>query len=178
MLLDGEFNVLFPQLNCHCWISISIFATPTLLMLALKLTIDNNTTITMQNLPAQLRRIRTRQKHNTSSNLARLRWTTHRTGEILLRLLVHCRRDERSPDRTGRHGIDTDAFADELVGEPAGERYDGSFRAGVVEEIWTADVGVDRGVVDDCVALFHVWEGVFGEVEESCINPISQLLCY
>ena len=132
----------------------------------------------MQHLPTQLRRIRTRKEYNTSSNLARLRRPTHRAGKLLLRLLIHCRRDERSPDWPRRHSVDTDSFADELVRQAAGERHDGAFGAGVVEQVWTADVGVYGGVVDDCVAFLHVWEGVFGEVEECCIISASQFLDY
>lgn len=52
-----------------------------------------------------------------------------------------------------------------LVGEAAGEGYDGALGRGVVKEIGAADVGVDGGAVDDGVAGFHVLEGVFGDVE-------------
>ena len=49
--------------------------------------------------------------------------------------------------------------------ETAGEGDDGAFGGGVVEEVGTADVGVYGGAVYDCVAGFHVGEGIFGEVE-------------
>ena len=52
-----------------------------------------------------------------------------------------------------------------MVAEAAGEGDDGAFCAGVVEEVRAADVGIYRGVVDDGVAGFHVFEGVFGQVE-------------
>ena len=49
--------------------------------------------------------------------------------------------------------------------ETAGEGDDGAFGGGVVQEVGAADVGVYGGAVYDCVAGFHVREGVFGEVE-------------
>ncbi len=49
--------------------------------------------------------------------------------------------------------------------ETASEGDDGAFGGSVVEEVGTADVGVYGGAVYDCVAGFHVGEGVFGEVE-------------
>ena len=49
--------------------------------------------------------------------------------------------------------------------ETAGEGDYGAFAGGVVEEVGAADVGVYGGVIYDCGAGFHVWEGVFGEVE-------------
>lgn len=53
-----------------------------------------------------------------------------------------------------------------LVAETTGEGDDGTLCRCVVEKIWTADVGVDGGVVDDRGSFSHVWEDVFGEVEE------------
>lgn len=41
-----------------------------------------------------------------------------------------------------------------------------AFGGGVVEQVRTTDIGVDRGVVDDCVACFHLWEQHLGEIEE------------
>ena len=63
--------------------------------------------------------------------------------------------------------------------ETAGEGDDGAFGGGVVEEVGAADVGVYGGAVYDCVAGFHVGEGVFGEVEvgvDVCVEGFEPLV--
>ena len=63
--------------------------------------------------------------------------------------------------------------------QAAREGDDGAFAGGVVEEIGAADVRVHGGVVDDCVAGFHVCEGVFGEVEvgvDVCVEGFEPLV--
>lgn len=63
--------------------------------------------------------------------------------------------------------------------ETASEGDDGAFGGGVVEEVRTSDVGVYGGAVYDCVAGFHVGEGVFGEVEvgvDVCIEGFEPLI--
>ena len=70
--------------------------------------------------------------------------------------MLHGRRDQRRPNGTGTDAIDADAIFKLLVGKAAGEGDDGTFAGGVVKEIRTADVGVDGGAVDDCVAGLHV----------------------
>ena len=122
----------------------------------------------MNDLSRQLERIRAGQEDHAGCNLGRLPWSTHRACELLDRIGRHRSWDQRCPDRTWSNCVDTDSLVDELVGKTSRERDDGTFRGSVVEEIGTANVGVDRGVVDDCVALAHVWEDVFGEVEECC----------
>ena len=110
----------------------------------------------MQALPGYKATILARQKHETSRNLRRLPRPTHRRAELILRVVLHGRRDQRRPDGTGTDAIDADAVFELLVGEAAGEGDNGTFAGGVVKEIRTADVGVNGGAVDDCVARLHV----------------------
>ena len=118
----------------------------------------------MQTLPGNHAAVLTRQEDEAGRNLRRLRGTTHGGRELVLSPVVHGRGHERGPDGARAHGVDADALADLLVVEAAGEGNDGAFGGGVVEEVRAADVCVDGGVVDDCVAALHVLEGVFGEV--------------
>ena len=63
--------------------------------------------------------------------------------------------------------------------QTAGEGDDSAFGGGVVEEVGAADVGVYGGAVYDCVAGFHVREGVFGEVEvgvDVCVEGFEPLV--
>ena len=132
-----------------------------------RLAVDHDTAVGMQALPRNHTAVLTRQEHEASGNLRRLRRTAHgRRAELILRLFRHRRRDQRGPDGAGADGVDADAVGDLLVVQPAGEGHDGAFAGGVVEQVGAADVGVDRGAVADCVAALHVLEGVFGEVEE------------
>jgi hypothetical protein len=130
------------------------------------LPMNNNTTITMNNLPTNLATIRARQKHNHSRNLTRLAAPANRSRESFLAFLSHGRHDQWRPHGAWCDCVDADAFADPLVAEAVCESCDGALRGSVVEQVGPADVGVDAGVVDDGVAFGHVWEGVFGEVEE------------
>lgn len=106
------------------------------------------------------------QEHKARRNLAGLRRPTNGRSELLDGVVVHGGRDERRPDGTRCNSVDSDALADVLIGETTGKGDDGSLGRGIVEKIWTANVGVDGRVVDDCGALLHVRQGVFGEVEE------------
>lgn len=127
--------------------------------------IDNGATVAVDGLPADARAVCARQEHHTRCDLARLRRPAHWRCELLLRLLVHRGRDQRRPHRPRCDGVCADALAEVLVGEAAGEGDDGSLGRSIVEQIRSADVGVDGGVVDDGAAVLHVWEKVFGEVE-------------
>ena len=139
-------------------------------------TVNNNTTIAVDHLSTDLTTVCASQENNNSRNLTRLSTTTDGPRESLLRLFGHGRDDQRCPDRTGSNCIDTNALADPLVAETVGESCDGALGAGVVEQVGTADVGVDTRIVDDCVALGHVWEGVLGEVEEGWKMSANRLL--
>lgn len=129
---------------------------------------DNNTTIAVDNLPTNLTAVCASQEDYHRRDLTGLATTANWSAESLLRLFRHGRNDQRCPDGTRGDGVDTNALAHPLVAETVGESCDGAFGAGVVEQVGTADVGVDTGVVDDGVAFGHVREGVFGEVEEGC----------
>lgn len=120
----------------------------------------------MQTLTTHEPTIRTRQEHKTRRHLARLSGSPEGRREFLLRLLVHGGRDQRRPDRTGTDAVDADPVLELLVGEAAREGYDGALGRGVVEEVGPPDVRVHGGAGYDCVAAFHLGEGVFGEEEE------------
>jgi hypothetical protein len=62
-----------------------------------------------------------------------------------------------------------------LVAETTSERDDSALCGCVVEEIWTADIGVYGGVVDDRGAFLHVREGIFREIEEGVDVGIESL---
>ena len=133
----------------------------------------------MQTLPAHEPTIRARQKDKARRHLAWLARSPQRTCELLLRLLVHGRRDERRPDRPGADGVDANSVLDLLVGERAREGYDGALGGGVVQEVRPADVGVHGGAGDDRVAALHLWERVFGEEEKGvnvCCEGVEPLL--
>ena len=133
----------------------------------------------MQALPTNQTTILARQKHKTRRNLARLPRSPHRRPtKLILRVLLHRARNQRCPHGAWADGVDTDAEGDLLVVQAAGEGDDGAFAGGVVEEVGAADVRVYRGVVDDCVAGFHVCEGVFGHVEigvDVCVEGFEPL---
>jgi hypothetical protein len=131
-------------------------------------TVNHNTTISMNDLPTDLRAVRRSKENKHSRDLTRLSATANGSVEALLRVLRHGRHDQRRPNRTGSNGVDADALGHPLVAEPVGEGGDGALGARVVEQVWAADVGVHASVVDDGVAFGHVWEGVLGEVEEGC----------
>ena len=111
----------------------------------------------MQRLSAQLARVRARKEDKACCDLRWLSWPTHWACERLLCAFVHSRWDEWCPDWTWRHRVYADAFVHELIRQATSEADDGTLRAGVVQQIRSADVGVDGCVVDDCVALLHVW---------------------
>ena len=131
-----------------------------------RLTVNDNATVAVDDLSTDLAAVCASQEDNHRRDLTRLSTTTNGPRESLLRLFGHGRDDQRRPDRTGSNCVDTNALADPLVAETVGESCDGALGAGVVEQVGSADVFVDTGIVDDCVAFGHVWEGVLGEVEE------------
>lgn len=134
----------------------------------------------MQALPTNHTTILTRQKHKTSRHLARLSRPPHwRRAKLIHRITLHRTRDQRCPYRARAHGVNADTEGDLLVVETAGEGDDGAFGGGVVEEVGAADVGVYGGAVYDCVAGFHVREGVFAEVEvgvDVCVEGFEPLV--
>lgn len=129
------------------------------------LAVYNHTAIAVNRLSADARRVLARQKHYTSRDLTRLRWPSHRACELLLCLVVHSCRDERSPDRSWGNCVDTDAARHVLVAQTPSEGDDGALGTGVVEQVWPADIGVDAGIVDDGGPALHVWEEIFGKIE-------------
>ena len=130
------------------------------------LTVNDNTTVAVDDLSADLTAVCASEEYNHSRDLTRLSTTTNRPREGLLRLFGHGRDDQGCPYRARSNCVDTNALADPLVAETVCESCDGALGAGVVEQVGSADVCVDTGIVDDCVAFGHVWEGVLGEVEE------------
>lgn len=73
------------------------------------LPIDNNTSVRMQALPRDKATILTRQKHETRRDLARLPWPPHRRTKLILRIMLHRRRDQRRPHRSRTNAVNTDA---------------------------------------------------------------------
>lgn len=128
-------------------------------------TIDDHTAIAVNSLPTNTRTIETRQKDDTSRNLTWLTRPAHGAGEAFLGLLAHCARHQRRPNGSWSYGIAPDTLGHELIRDAAREGHYGALRARVIQQIRAADVGVDRGVVDDRAAGLHVLEGVFGHEE-------------
>lgn len=120
----------------------------------------------MQTLATHKTTIRTSQKHKTSRHLTRLARPAHRARELLLRPLVHRRRDQRRPDRARAHAVRADSVGDLLVRERAREGYDGALRGRVVHQVGPADVWIHGGAGYYGRAACEVRHGVFGEVEE------------
>ena len=120
----------------------------------------------MQALPRDETAILTGQEDEASRNLRWLARSAHRRAELILRILLHGRGDQRGPDGAGTNTINSNAEADLLVRQAAGEGHNGAFGGGVVEQVRAADVGVHGGAVDDGVAGLHVLEGVLAGVEE------------
>jgi hypothetical protein len=131
------------------------------------LAVNNHTTIAVDDLPTNLTAVCASQENDHRCDLTGLSTTTNGSAESLLRLFSHGRNDQRCPDGTWSNCVDTNALAHPLVAETVCESGDGTLGARVVEQVWTADVGVDTGVVDDGVALGHMRKSVFREVEES-----------
>lgn len=127
--------------------------------------VDDHPAIWMQRLPRDQATILTRQKHEACSDLTRLTWSPHRRAELILRIILHGRRDQRRPDWARCNSIDADAKRDLLVVEATGKGDDGAFGGGVVEEIGAPNVGIHRGAVDDRVAGLEMLKGVLGDVE-------------
>ena len=134
----------------------------------------------MQALSAHETTILARQKHKTSCHLARLPRPPHRRpAKLVHRITLHRAGDQRRPDWTRANGVDANAKGDLLVAEAAGEGDDGAFSGGVVEEVRAADVGVYGSIVDNGVAGFHVFEGIFGHVEigvNVCVERFDPLI--
>ncbi len=132
----------------------------------IRLGVGNSSAVWMQGGSGDERAVLGAQEDETGSNLDWLTWTSHWRGELLLCRGWHGSRDERSPDWSWSNGVDTDATRQLLIGESTRECHDCPLSAGVVKEIWTADVVVDAGVDDDGIAASHGWEDVLGEEEE------------
>lgn len=130
------------------------------------LTVDNGTAVGVDSLATDGAAVVARQEDKASSNLARLRRPADWGGELLDGLVVHGCRNERGPDRSWSNGVDTDSPSDILVRQTASEGDDGALCGRVVEQVWTTDVCIDRGIVDDSCTTLHVREGVLGEEEE------------
>lgn len=79
------------------------------------LAVNHDTAVGMQALPGNHTAVLTRQENKAGCNLRRLRRTTHRRGELLLRRMVHGGGDQGSPDGAGADGIDADPSGDLLV---------------------------------------------------------------
>lgn len=120
----------------------------------------------MQRLSRDETTILARKENEARCDLRRLARPPHRRGELILRIVVHRAGNQWRPDRPRTHAVHADALAHLLVGQAAGESYDGAFRARVVEEIGAADIRVDGGVIDDGVAGLHVRDAEFREVVE------------
>lgn len=127
--------------------------------------VDYHPSVGMQRLPRNQATILTRQEHEACSNLARLAGSPHRRAELFLCIILHGRRNQRRPNRTGSNSIDADAEGDLLIVEPASEGDDGAFGGGVVEEVRAPNICVYRGAVDDCIARLEMLEGILGDIE-------------
>ena len=93
--------------------------------------------------------------------------------------MLHRRGDQRCPHGTGTDGVNADTELELLIRETAGEGDDGALGGGVVEQVGAADVGVNGGAVDDCVAGFQVLEGVFADEEHGvdvCVEGFDPLI--
>jgi hypothetical protein len=100
------------------------------------------------------------QEDKARSNLAGLRRPADRRSELLHRLIVHGRRNERRPHRARRNSIDANALANILVRQTTCEGYDGALGRGVIQQIRASNVCVDRSVVDDRRSLLHMRQRV------------------
>jgi hypothetical protein len=106
------------------------------------------------------------EEHKACGNFAGLRRPANGCSELLDGLLIHRGWDERCPYRAGRDGVNADALGDDLVGQATREGNNGALGRCVVEQVGAANVGVNRGVVEDGCARLHVGQGVLGQVEE------------
>lgn len=84
---------------------------------------------------------------------------------MILRVRLHRGWDQRRPDRARAHRVAADTFGHQLVRKAASQCDNGAFGGRVVEQIGSANVGVDGGAVDDGVTGVEVRSDVFGEVE-------------
>lgn len=128
------------------------------------LTIDNDTTVGVESLTGNAGAVAACKEDEASSNLGRLTWSTNWRCELLKGLVAHGRWSQRSPDWTWSDCVAANALVTVLVGQATSEGDDGTLGASVVEQIWAADVGVDRGAVDDGVAVLHLGNDVLGQV--------------
>src|SRR5206468_7918412 len=62
------------------------------------------------------------------------------------------RRNQGSPDRTGRDRVHPNPFFRERLRQRTSESDDRAFRRGIIEQLWTAPVDGDRCGVDDHAA--------------------------
>ena len=66
-----------------------------------------------------------------------------------------------------------------MVGQTTSQSNNGALGGCVVEQVWATDVAVDRGVVDDGVALLKMLESIFGEKEIGvyiCVEGLDPLI--
>jgi hypothetical protein len=143
------------------------------------LAIHNNSAIGMNRLASDGSAVHTRQEHKASCHLTGLERPANGCCELLLRVLSHGRNDQRRPHRAWCDSIDPDSLTGVLVGKTTSEGDDGALGGCVVKEIRSSNVRVDACIVDDCAARLHVWERVFGEVEDGmdvCVEGLNPLL--
>jgi hypothetical protein len=128
----------------------------------LRLTVDNGTAVGMDRLSTDGAAVIARQEDKARSNLAGLRRPANRRSELLHRLVVHGRRNERRPHRARRNSVNANALANILVRQTTCERDDCALGRSVIQQIRTADIRIDRRVVDDRRPLLHVRQRVLG----------------
>lgn len=80
-----------------------------------RLTVDDGATVGVDGLSRDGAAVVASQEDEASSNLAGLRRTADRCGELLDGVVVHGSGNERCPDRTRSDGIDPNATSDVLV---------------------------------------------------------------
>ena len=107
----------------------------------------------------------TSQEDEACGDFTWLAWAAQGRSELILRLFVHRRWDQRRPYWTRTNAVNTNTFAYLLVGQASGKRNYSALGRCVIEKIRTADIGIDRGIVDDGIAGFQVGKSVLGEVE-------------
>ena len=90
------------------------------------LTVDNNTAVGVDGLARDGSTVGVCKEDEASGDLRGLRGAANRARKLFLSLVVHSSRDKGCPDGAGSDGVDTDATADVLVMETAGEGDDGT----------------------------------------------------
>lgn len=120
----------------------------------------------MQRLPRDQTTVLTRQEDKARRDLTRLTRSPHRRpAKLIQSILLHGRRDQRRPHRPRSNSIDADPKPDLLVVKTAREGDNSTLRRRIIQKVWSANVGIDGSAINDCVAGFHVLEGIFGDEE-------------